>query len=285
MESQPAILIGPYMAYHHKSGLCSTIYKTKDSSSHILALKLTTPSQMLPPHNSHREARLLRISEADSIVPLLDSLELSGARFLLVFPFKPLTLGDMLDHGPLSSVMLKKVLLGLFSGLSHIHSLSIIHRDIKPSNLLLASPEGPICIADFGIAWRDEDPDSEPANRKITDVGTTCYRPPELLFGHTSYGIELDLWAAGCTTAECAIGYGRTLFDAGELGSELALIQSIFQTLGTPTVTTWPVSYSSLLIDADALRKPTYSLIGARCVFMSIQLSRGAKSFPMPLLI
>lgn len=31
-----------------------------------------------------------------------------------------------------------------------------------------------------------------------------------------------------------------TLFDAGELGSELALVKSIFETLGTPDEEVWP---------------------------------------------
>ena len=32
-----------------------------------------------------------------------------------------------------------------------------------------------------------------------------------------------------------------TLFHAGALGSELALVKSIFETLGTPNASTWPV--------------------------------------------
>ena len=81
---------------------------------------------------------------------------------------------------------------------------------------------------------------SEPPNQKITDVGTTCYRPPELLFGHTAYDCSLDLWAAGCVVAECLLPKAKTLFKAGALGSELALIQSIFRTLGTPNDEVWP---------------------------------------------
>ena len=108
--------------------------------------------------------------------------------------------------------------------------------------MLLASPSGPTYLADFGISWKEDDPESEPADRKITDVGTTCYRPPELLFGYTAYDSSLDMWAAGCTIAEALLGDGRTLFDAGPLGSELALIASIFNTLGTPTDKSWPVS-------------------------------------------
>lgn len=76
---------------------------------------------------------------------------------------------------------------------------------------------------------------------KITDVGTAAYRPPELLFGHKAYGCALDLWAAGCVVAEVVAGNPYpSLFDSGPLGSDLALIQSIFKTLGTPTDESWP---------------------------------------------
>lgn len=95
-------------------------------------------------------------------------------------------------------------------------------------------------LADFGIAWSPTDPASEPASSKILDVGTTCYRPPELLFGQSKYGEKLDMWAAGCVAAQVVCLNGETLFDAGDLGSELALIKSMIQTLGTPDEHVWP---------------------------------------------
>ena len=135
-----------------------------------------------------------------------------------------------------------------------------MHRDLKPSNILLAQrPNGAheydLCIADFGIAWHANDPASESADAKIADVGTTCYRAPELLFGYRNYAEGIDLWAAGCIVAEVLMHDARlrgenqskrdwTLFDAGELGSELALIKSIFETLGTPNEEHWPESKS-----------------------------------------
>ena len=86
------------------------------------------------------------------------------------------------------------------------------------------------------------DEGSEPEDQKITDVGTTAYRPPELLFGHKAYGFPLDMWAAGCVVAEVVAGRPHpNLFDSGPLGSDLALIQSHFKRLGTPTDETWPV--------------------------------------------
>ena len=127
-------------------------------------------------------------------------------------------------------------------GLEHIHSCGIIHRDIKPSNILLRSPSGPAYISDFGIAWSADDPSSEPAREKIMDVGTTSYRPPELMFGNQWYNTSLDMWATGCVAAQVVSLGSQTLFDSGDLGSDLALIKSMFSTLGTPNFDSWPVS-------------------------------------------
>jgi cyclin-dependent kinase len=118
----------------------------------------------------------------------------------------------------------------------------MIHRDIKPSNILLQSMDGPVYLIDFGIAWSPDDRDSEPAHSKLTDIGTTCYRPPEILFGNRAYDTSLDMWAAGCVTAEMVRKDHKPLFDAGDLGSELSLIKSMFTTLGTPNEGSWPSS-------------------------------------------
>lgn len=231
--------------YHHR-GLFSTIFKACDipPKSGFVALKVTTPAQSHPPHDSIREARILRHAASSSVVRLISTFSLSGGDFLLVFPFLPLDLDTWLHNGDIAnrlSLTVLSIMSNLFSALSYIHSLGIIHRDVKPSNILLASPSGPAYLADFGTAWMSSDKASEAEGQKISDVGTTCYRPPELLFGDTAYGSSLDLWAGGCVVAELFLNKGETLFDSGALGSELALIQSIFKTLGTPTLETWPV--------------------------------------------
>ncbi|KAI7229059.1 kinase-like protein [Hortaea werneckii] len=243
--------IGRYInAQHYNDGLFSEIFKAidpdaKDTTNSpiptkLVALKITTPETMHPPHDSRREARILTAAASKSahIIPLLDTFEQAGGHFVLVFPFLPLGLNDLLSARPEQPLPLstrKPLLRDLFAGLAHLHNNGIIHRDIKPSNLLLASPGGPVYLADFGIAWSATDPGYEPADSKILDVGTTCYRPPELLFGHQGYNTTLDLWAAGCVAAQVVALGGRTLFDAGDLGSELALIKSVFETLGTPS--------------------------------------------------
>ena len=36
----------------------------------------------------------------------------------------------------------------------------------------------------------------------VTYISTRYYRAPELLYSNAYYGIEIDLWAAGCVIAE-----------------------------------------------------------------------------------
>ncbi|KAI9668465.1 MAG: hypothetical protein M1831_001219 [Alyxoria varia] len=274
--SPAAITLGRYAgAKHYRDGLFSTIYKApvpvdpdcdptqRDGRTSFVALKLTTPSTEVAPHDSQREARILEYIQThqsssaegkqarnQNFTPLLETFRASNTRLVLVFPFINYDLYTLIHKArPIHPAHAKSALLDLFNALSFIHDQGIIHRDVKPSNLLLRSRSGPAYLSDFGIAWSPSDPASEAPNEKITDVGTTAYRPPELLFGDTSYTESLDMWAAGCVVAEtvasvngskCGLEPGKSLFDAGDLGSELALIKSIFSSLGTPSVQNWP---------------------------------------------
>jgi serine/threonine protein kinase len=251
----PTITIGKYThARHHGDGLFSIVYRAQkpvdgehQSICHpehtsLVALKVTTPSIMGEPHDSEREARILAACSHPHIMSLIETFWQAGGRFVLVFPFLTYDLATLLHTGRLAERQIISHMRDLFDGLGYLHSKGIIHRDVKPSNILMATRDGPAYLADFGIAWSSTDGASEPAHNKMTDVGTTCYRPPELLFGNAAYTEALDLWAAGCVVAECLSEPHKTLFDAGDVGSELALIQSIFMTLGTPTTRVWPVS-------------------------------------------
>lgn len=268
-------------ALYYREGLFSAIYKAPalnnndgyfpegaPSRANLVALKITSPSMMEPPHDSRREAEILKKAACPHVIRLIDTFREDGSKFVLVFPFMPFDLGVVLRDGKFAKPQIKVWLKDLFSALAFIHDHGIIHRDIKPSNILLKSIDGPAYLADFGIAWAPDVSGSEAPNAKITDVGTTCYRPPELLFGNKAYDCTLDLWAAGCTVAEILDPSHATLFDSGELGSDLALLQSIFKKLGTPTLTRWPVStesFSGLEHQLTRNRRQRNSRTGAKC--------------------
>jgi serine/threonine protein kinase len=241
-------------AIHFRDGLYSDVYKTVAPDNNpesflgnpgsTVALKVTYLMGMEPPHNSEREIRFLKKAASPNVIPLWESFREPGTSHLvLVFPFVPYDLEMVLRQGYLAQANRRTYLKDLFSALKYIHSLGMIHRDVKPSNILMKSLSGPAYLADFGIAWSPDDAASEPADDKITDVGTTSYRPPEVLFGKRSYDQSLDLWAAGCVAAQVVISKNEPLFNSGDLGSDLTLIQSIFKKLGTPDLNIWPVSW------------------------------------------
>ncbi|KAK6515709.1 hypothetical protein TWF281_004300 [Arthrobotrys megalospora] len=222
----------------HSIGGSSTIFKSRDPvSKELVALKVT--STWVQPHDAYREARLLKRLGGDEthILTLLETETLRG-EFILVFPYYPLTLADIMEKGRRSS-HLPRIFRQVAKALSFVHANGVIHRDIKPGNILLNSEEGPACLCDFGTAWavNDHHPD-ERADNKVIEIGTTCYRSPETLFGYREYGTEVDIWAFGCVIAEAE--NGAPLFEAGELGTDLRLILSIFESLGTPNLNTWP---------------------------------------------
>jgi cyclin-dependent kinase len=281
--------IGKYQnAIYYREGLFSAVYKApalddggyfpREAKNKVVALKVTTPSTMEPPHDSKREAKILALAAFENVVPLLESFRENGSHFIIVMPFMRHGLDELLRDNKLAGPQIKNCLKDLFSALAHVHHQGIIHRDIKPSNILLRSLDGPAYLSDFGIAWAPGVVGAESADSKITDVGTTCYRPPELLFGNTHYDTSLDLWAAGCTVAEVLHPDHATLFDSGELGSDLALIQSVFKKLGTPNLEVWPVRLLVILVfetSTNLSRRPWGSETGVKSSSTSTRRKNG----------
>lgn len=164
----------------------------------------------------------------------------SEQRLVLVFPFLSISMADILTQAAdyatkaaakgkgepyltLPPNWIRYMLRSLFTALEYCHGQGIIHRDVKPGALLLSGSPFPffttpattaadpatvvqVALSDFGTAYHPSlsvTLNSEPADQKCLDVGTSAYRAPECLFGHRGYTSAIDLWAAGCVVAEC----------------------------------------------------------------------------------
>lgn len=242
--STPGIAIGKYQSCHHiAAGFVAEVYRCKS-----VALKVIVETHNVEPHNPSREIKILTKLSHQSIIKLTETFRDSEGRIVLVFPFVPLTLAKVIGSGAVPEEVTKACFHDLFSALAYLHGDGIIHRDIKPSNLLLKSKTGPAYLSDFGTTWHPTfSAGDEPANHKVLEVGTTCYRAPETLFGNRTYDTSLDMWAAGTMLVECLRTPSRPLFESRESsedGNQLGLILSIFKTIGTPTEQTWPEAKS-----------------------------------------
>jgi serine/threonine protein kinase len=155
-----------------------------------------------------------------------------------------LNLAALIDRSSLTDGQIRNVFTDLLNAFKDIHGRGIIHRDIKPAAVLLASPNGPAYLSDFGTAWHPSlSRLTEPPDEKILDIGTGPYRAPEVLFGDKSYGPPVDMWGVGVMLAECCRTPPKPIFESRpvyEDGNQLGLILSIFKTIGSPTLETWP---------------------------------------------
>uniref|UniRef100_A0A7S1W5F8 mitogen-activated protein kinase kinase n=1 Tax=Neobodo designis TaxID=312471 RepID=A0A7S1W5F8_NEODS len=100
----------------------------------------------------------------------------------------------------------------LLLGLAHLHASNVVHRDIKPANLL-ANTKGLAKISDFGVASSGE------SKMHMTTVGSTPYMSPERIKSQP-YNTSCDIWSAGLTLAELALGvypFGDIKFKIFEL--------------------------------------------------------------------
>lgn len=154
---------------------------------------------------------------------------------------------------------LKSLCHQMLAGLAYLHHKGVIHRDIKGSNILINN-RGELKLGDFGLARFYH-------KRRCTDytnrVITLWYRPPELLFGATVYGPEVDMWSAGyvlhfpscnsttSTLDRCIMLELFTKKPVFQGNDEIHQLEVVYKIIGTPTPERW----------AGVLDLPWYELI------------------------
>ncbi|TKY85581.1 hypothetical protein EX895_005743 [Sporisorium graminicola] len=184
------------------------------------------------PVTAMREIKLLQALRHENVVRLHEMMVTRGSIYM-VFEYMEHDLNGILAHPQVqfSAAHLKSLAQQLFAGLDYLHRKAVLHRDLKGSNILLNN-QGRLKLADFGLARFY-------AKRRLGDytnrVVTLWYRPPELLFGETQYGSEVDMWGAGCIFLELFVK--KPVFQSE---TELGQVHAITDILGPVTKANWP---------------------------------------------
>jgi len=140
----------------------------------------------------------------------------AGKQYLnLVTEFYPETLSRVMNYyrvqkkkDSVPHLLVKIYMFQLLRSLMYLHgSHQVAHRDIKPHNLLIDPDTQRLCLCDMGSAKRITQKE-----RSVAYISTRYYRAPELLLSSDHYGVEVDIWAAGCVMAEM-LRAGRVLFE------------------------------------------------------------------------
>ncbi|CCF57340.1 hypothetical protein KAFR_0C03480 [Kazachstania africana CBS 2517] len=265
----------------YKSTKFACIYKVKD----IYAIKTVPVDFNAPPHNHKRELKILqdfnKIEESDKYIVKLLDYKLVDDELQFLLPFVPLTLHDFMSsqykshkkrYNPYYSTaetespekkytngfevktLLVPFLTQIIKAVNFVHKQKIIHRDIKPQNIMYQPNDNSLKLIDFGISYDYNDTQqlvTEPSSEKITDVSTSFYKAPELLFGVKNYDFKIDIWSVLVIASQWLqsekLGNDfmvlPAMFDDGsgylENGSDIRLILSIFDQLGVPSLDGW----------------------------------------------
>lgn len=206
--------VGPYriVAQLGQGGM-ATVYKAYHAAlDRYVAIKVLHPAFMEDPNflaRFEREAKVIARLEHPNIVPIYDYAEHAGQPYLVMKFIEGETLKARLARGPLSVEEGLRVVEAVGAALSYAHERGILHRDIKPSNVLL-SKEGPIYLADFGLARIAQAGESTLSADMM--LGTPQYISPEQARGERELDEGTDIYSFGVVLYELVTG--RVPFNA-----------------------------------------------------------------------
>ncbi|KAG8900651.1 hypothetical protein FRB99_005830 [Tulasnella sp. 403] len=182
-------------------------------SPSLLQQALEGPKSLIR-HSRHTsledELPPIQLTPPASIQPFLpnSSPAASDQKLLLVLPFAPTVLSDVIQHQPrlLTPTRHTTIALQLSQAVAFVHSQFIIHTDIKPHNILLTSTFD-VLLSDFNTAIHLPSVSLTGLPDDPAGLGTPVYSPPEFNKPPPSpFSYPADVWALGVTLMVAIVG-------------------------------------------------------------------------------
>jgi serine/threonine protein kinase len=170
-------------------------YNSRSGKKFIVALK-TASCSVGSTKLLENEKIVLSSLGHNNIIKYWGSFTHAGSLYLILDLAISKSLAGMIPKDGFCDHIVAGILKQVARGVIHCHNRLIIHRDIKPENILL-DHNNVVKLADFGL--------SKIGTNATTICGTREFMAPEI-FGKSSYGKKVDVWAIGVLHFELLCG-------------------------------------------------------------------------------
>lgn len=151
--------------------------------------------------------------------------EASGAIYMVYDYFGHMNVFNMLSSS-YSLFEVKRVMRGVLQAIQAAKTRSMIHRDVKHTNVVYDLEKAEARLIDWGQAVFHI-----PGVPLTLNVGTSVFKPPELLISFPLYDYSVDIWAAGHLLG-CLTFNVESLFPPGNIEKLLPQLAALLGSQG-----------------------------------------------------